>query len=56
MTPQELKRIGRRLYGQDWQSPLARALEKHRVTIWKWAKGIHPISRSDAIAIRELER
>lgn len=41
MNAKEFAEIGRRLFGSDWQSPLARRLKVHRTTLWRWlASGI----------------
>ena len=56
MTPQNLQRIGKRLFGHDWQSPLARHLGKHRITVWRWATGRVAIPDSEARAIKLLEK
>lgn len=39
MTPAELHRIGALLYGERWQSPLARDLGVHKRTVADWAVG-----------------
>lgn len=51
MTPAELKKIGRRLFGPDWQSPLARAIGKHRITVWRWITRNVPIPEDDIRSI-----
>lgn len=54
MTPAELKRIGRALFGKKWQKPLAALLSKHRVTIWRWSNKTTPIPEEDAKLLRGL--
>jgi plasmid maintenance system antidote protein VapI len=39
MTPAELETIGRALYGERWQSSLARALKVAPRTMRRWAAG-----------------
>lgn len=36
MTPAELERAGRRLYGNQWKDPLAAALRTVRHTVDNW--------------------
>ena len=36
-----LERLGALLYGPEWQSPLARALDVNLRTMQRWAAGIH---------------
>ena len=44
MTPAELARLGRALYGPGWQSPMARAVGVNPRTVRRWASGDCPIS------------
>ena len=39
MTPSQLEAIGRALYGERWQSPLARDLGVRYRTIRRWMTG-----------------
>ncbi len=39
MTPETLRQIGRRLYGRDWQSPLARDWAVEQSTVKRWNSG-----------------
>lgn len=39
MTPEEIKALGQRLYGPDYQSPLARAIGVTRMRVWAWVTG-----------------
>lgn len=55
MTAKELQRIGRRLFGNDWQSPLGRKLGKHRITVWRWGTGRTPIPDADAMTIKIMD-
>ncbi|MFQ5534774.1 MAG: hypothetical protein ACE5EM_08135 [Sphingomonadales bacterium] len=43
-TPDELREIGYALYGFQWQSPMARALNINPRTVRRWAAGKTPIS------------
>lgn len=54
MTPAQLKRAGRKLYGTDWKSPLARELGISRVMVWRYATGVAPIPKKIALAIKGL--
>jgi transcriptional regulator with XRE-family HTH domain len=54
MTPVKLKALGRRLYGYDWQSHVARVLGVHRCTIWRWATGNHAIPKKKAEHLQRL--
>ena len=39
MTPDRIKSLGLRLYGPDYQSPLARAIGVTRMRVWAWVTG-----------------
>lgn len=39
MTPTDLRIIGRLLYGNRWEAPMAKALGVHRITVVRWARG-----------------
>ena len=55
MTPAQLRRIGERLYGPQWQTPLARALPiKSTRTIRYWLSGEREIRPVIAERIRQL--
>ena len=43
MTPERLRAIGVRLYGPDWQQPMAKALQVNPSTIWRWETGAVPV-------------
>jgi hypothetical protein len=54
MTPAELREIGIRLYGERWQTALARELGVNPRTVRRWASGDSPIMKPMARAIRQL--
>lgn len=39
MTPKQLEKVGRALYGERWQSPLARDLGVKYLTVRRWMTG-----------------
>ena len=39
MTPESIKALGLRLYGPDYQSPMARAVGVTRMRVWAWVTG-----------------
>lgn len=51
MTPDYLAAIGRRLYGDEWQMPLADALGVADRTVRRWAAGSSPVPASVAAAL-----
>jgi hypothetical protein len=54
MTACELQRIGRKVFGHDWQASLGRCIGVHRITAWRWATKKTPIPEDKAAAIRQL--
>jgi hypothetical protein len=43
MTPDLLRRVGQALYGQDWKTALARALDVNERSVRRWDDGASPI-------------
>ena len=54
ITPEELIQLGQALYGYGWQSKLARLMNVHVNTIWRWSNGKQAISESRGNHIRLL--
>jgi plasmid maintenance system antidote protein VapI len=54
VTPDELAAIGQALYGEQWQTSIARDLGVNARTVRKWLAGDRPITPPTAIAIRSL--
>lgn len=54
MTPTELARLGKKLYGVRWQTALARTLQVNPRTVRRWAAGEWPVPEPVAIAVRAL--
>ena len=54
MTPQQLERAGITLFGHEWQSALARALEYNPRQIRRYYAGETPINRVVEYAVRWL--
>lgn len=54
MTPELLIECGRALYGQQWQSPLARDLGVSDRTIRRWVAGQFPVPDGVAADLRRL--
>jgi hypothetical protein len=54
MTPEELRHCGEKLYGNQWQSKLADALEVDPRSVRYWLSGKHKINKRTADAIRTL--
>lgn len=52
MTPEELKKIGKKLYGYGWQTRMAEALEVDGSTVRRWVSGAVPIPGPAAAALR----
>lgn len=56
MSPAELERRGRALYGERWQTPLAEALGVTDRTMRRWLAGTFGIPEPIAAEIASLER
>jgi len=56
MTPDELRAAGGKLYGKQWQTPLARALEVDPRSVLYWLSGKHKINKRTADAIKALKQ
>ncbi len=56
MTTEQLQRAGRLLYGDQWQSNLARSLSVDDRTVRRWASGDSAIKQSIADEIVGLLR
>jgi hypothetical protein len=56
MSPEELERAGRELFGKRWKAPLSRALKLNVTTIWRYTTGDLVIPWLVENAIRELMR
>jgi len=55
MTPEGLERKGKLLFGERWQTKLAKALRlADASTVRKWRKGTHKISGPAIVAITAL--
>lgn len=54
MTPAQLARVGKSLYGNRWKAPLARALGKDVTTVWRYATGQLEIPRLVEIALKSF--
>ena len=54
MTPTELRRLGERLYGDNWQTALARTLQVNPRTVRRWAAGDTEIPGPVEVAVRAL--
>lgn len=56
ITPEELAKIGKRLYGhRAWITSLARALGVRQSTVWRWFHRATPMSPPSANLIRRLD-
>ena len=56
MTPARLTTIGRALYGERWQSSLARVLGVSDRTVRRWVAGSSPVPDGVWGELRELMR
>ena len=55
ITPEEVVKIGQRLYGRRaWMPRMAEALGARRETVSRWARGIISPTPAAAVAIRGL--
>ena len=55
MTPDELRSTGESLFGQHWQTPLAKALDVDPRSVRYWLSGKHKINRRTEEAILALQ-
>jgi|JI9StandDraft_1071089.scaffolds.fasta_scaffold1596770_1 DNA-binding transcriptional regulator YdaS (Cro superfamily) len=55
MTADELRQIGEKLYGPQWQAKLSRALPVNPRTVRSWLSGRREIPEENAERIRALE-
>lgn len=46
MTPEQLRAMGEMLYGRDWITPLANALDINVRNVERWSSGARPIPDS----------
>ena len=56
MTTEQLQKAGRLLYGDQWQSNLARSLSVDDRTVRRWASGDSAIKKSIASEVMQLLR
>jgi len=56
MTPNELRAEGESIYGNHWQTKLARALAVDPRSVRYWLSGKHKINKRTAEAIKALKR
>lgn len=56
MTPHQLENAGRKLYGDNWQTPLSAALGVTDRSMRRWASGSHPIPSNVAGELERLTR
>ena len=54
MTPKQLEKIGRRIWGDDWKSPLGRSIGRTYQQINAYHKGAAPIPRYIELAAKYL--
>jgi hypothetical protein len=55
VTPAQLRATGERLYGERWITPLAVAIGRHPMTIYKWLK-LAELPESGSRAVLLLEK
>lgn len=56
MTPDELASRASAMYGQDWQSPLARRVRVDARTVRRWKSGERPVPEWLVAFLDVLER
>ncbi|RWO90908.1 hypothetical protein [Mesorhizobium sp.] len=56
MTPTELERRAKALYGDDWQSPLARRIRVDARTVRRWKAGEREIPEWLEVFLELFER
>ncbi len=54
MTPKNLIRIGRSLYGDRWKRPLSRDMKVDHRTVERWANGVYVIGAERIVDLRKL--
>ena len=55
MTPKQLERIGRRVWGGRWKSPLARAIGMSYQHVNAYMNGAFEIPRTVELAVKYLD-
>lgn len=51
MTPEAFAASGERIFGQGWQTHLARALGRSRITMNRYAQGTEPVPLAIALLL-----
>lgn len=54
MTAGQFREAGERLYGPEWRKPLAVALGRSPVTIWRYANALTPVPHTVELALAAL--
>jgi len=52
----EFNQLGQEVFGDGWQSKLARTFKVNRRTVGRWSKGEHPIPESVLMALRVMAK
>jgi len=52
----EFNQLGQEVFGDGWQSKLARAFKINRRTVGRWSKGEHPVPESVLMALRVMAK
>lgn len=55
MTPKELGETGKRLFGNEWIGPLARAINYSHTAVWRASQPGATITRRMELEIEKLE-
>lgn len=56
MTPSQLTRIGKQLYGYGWQTRIAKELGVNDRTVRNWLSGRSKIRPTTSLAVKDLQR
>jgi hypothetical protein len=56
VTPDDLRKIGKEIYGEHWQTPMAAALHVDARSIRRWLSGQHRINERTAQAVLALTK